>query len=1069
RAAERGIEAKPLKVSHAFHSPVFAGLDPEPWLAAIDVHAPGAVAVASGIADHPYRSRADAIDVFRRHATAPVRFGALLDQCHDLGADVYLQVGAGGPLAAFARKGAARDARFVGTLASTDDADGGRSTLEALGWLWVHGVALDPRPITAAATVASLPPIELPRELYWPVKDEVQLALRVDKAAPKAPGTPGTGASSTSAPSSAPSEAPAAEVAGADEVYDKVAGVVSKVSSYPRAALRPDLGLVDDLGFDSLMVADLATGLAEAFPALGGLPQELLLNRPTVQAIVDHVRTARSGGVSASDDDAPLLGYVPRWVPCPLPETHPPAPGALLGWTVLQLGERDAEITSALKHAGANVTRKAKAPVHAIVVIAPDEGPPTSAVYAGEIPAPNRAAALIRELDDQVRLGGSPAVIVMRSVSDPWSEGEAGVVRAVAREWPHRVAKVLSFDGIAPAFRAARLVQELVSEDRSVDVAWTADGRQVSGQAVAEPMPRWTPSPGDKVLVTGGTRGIGAKLAARLADAGVTVVVVGRGAADVDPRLVAVAADVTDRAALTRALAPHLPFAAVIHAAGVLADGPLGKVDPAEGDRAYRIKVDGFVNAIAAAGRPPVALALGSWAGRFGNRHQAWYGAANAQLAGFAAHPPRETRVVVAELGPWAGSEMVRSIPAAIQASMRAEGVDFASDTSGLDALWADLAGRSGVVIHGRRLPFWNRARDHRETVSTDSHPYLLDHAIDGVPVLPLAAACDLCAAAAGIHPPYEVRDLRLYTGITVSGPVALTVSVRGERVELRIGDRETLAYRATVRPVVDPPAIPSVPSAGGDAPKTTIEAFYRDVTFHRKMLQGLASIDGTGPDFVRGRVKTGRPIDWIPRTARTGWAVDPLALDSAFQMTALVAWDRYQRAGTPVSIGRVVVNAPLPPGPVRVDARFGPPQGDRSTASFVFRGPHDEPLIVVEDAVANLERKAGDEPVPFTIEPRWIDPSTWPEVRDLEMRLEAAAAIGVQNPYFHVHEGTARDTTVVAGRRLVNFSSYNYLGLSGDPRVLQAVKDAVDRYGTSVSASRVASGERPFHRELES
>ncbi|MEQ1505472.1 MAG: aminotransferase class I/II-fold pyridoxal phosphate-dependent enzyme, partial [Myxococcota bacterium] len=33
----------------------------------------------------------------------------------------------------------------------------------------------------------------------------------------------------------------------------------------------------------------------------------------------------------------------------------------------------------------------------------------------------------------------------------------------------------------------------------------------------------------------------------------------------------------------------------------------------------------------------------------------------------------------------------------------------------------------------------------------------------------------------------------------------------------------------------------------------------------------------------------------------------------------------------------------------------------------------------------------------------------------------------------------------------------------------LQAVKDAVDRYGTSVSASRVASGERPFHRELES
>ena len=78
------------------------------------------------------------------------------------------------------------------------------------------------------------------------------------------------------------------------------------------------------------------------------------------------------------------------------------------------------------------------------------------------------------------------------------------------------------------------------------------------------------------------------------------------------------------------------------------------------------------------------------------------------------------------------------------------------------------------------------------------------------------------------------------------------------------------------------------------------------------------------------------------------------------------------------------------------------------------------------------------------------------------------ALAVGLENPYFHVHEGTARDTTVVEGKELINFSSYNYLGLSGDPRVVEQVTEAVARYGTSVSASRVASGERPFHRELE-
>src|SRR6478736_10503759 len=49
-----------------------------------------------------------------------------------------------------------------------------------------------------------------------------------------------------------------------------------------------------------------------------------------------------------------------------------------------------------------------------------------------------------------------------------------------------------------------------------------------------------------------------------------------------------------------------------------------------------------------------------------------------------------------------------------------------------------------------------------------------------------------------------------------------------------------------------------------------------------------------------------------------------------------------------------------------------------------------------------------------------------------------------------------------------INWSSYNYLGLSGDPAVTRAAQQAVERYGTSVSASRVASGEKPLHRELE-
>jgi len=79
-----------------------------------------------------------------------------------------------------------------------------------------------------------------------------------------------------------------------------------------------------------------------------------------------------------------------------------------------------------------------------------------------------------------------------------------------------------------------------------------------------------------------------------------------------------------------------------------------------------------------------------------------------------------------------------------------------------------------------------------------------------------------------------------------------------------------------------------------------------------------------------------------------------------------------------------------------------------------------------------------------------------------------AARKLGIENPYFKTHDGVADATTMIGGKPYINFSSYNYLGLSGDARVNQAAKDAIDRYGTSASASRLVAGERPIQRELE-
>ncbi len=90
------------------------------------------------------------------------------------------------------------------------------------------------------------------------------------------------------------------------------------------------------------------------------------------------------------------------------------------------------------------------------------------------------------------------------------------------------------------------------------------------------------------------------------------------------------------------------------------------------------------------------------------------------------------------------------------------------------------------------------------------------------------------------------------------------------------------------------------------------------------------------------------------------------------------------------------------------------------------------------------------------------------PGYQQIAMLRQGAAQLGLTDPFFKVHDGNAGATSVIDGRECLNFASYNYLGLSGDPRVNRAARDAVERYGTSVSASRVVSGERPVHGELE-
>ena len=96
------------------------------------------------------------------------------------------------------------------------------------------------------------------------------------------------------------------------------------------------------------------------------------------------------------------------------------------------------------------------------------------------------------------------------------------------------------------------------------------------------------------------------------------------------------------------------------------------------------------------------------------------------------------------------------------------------------------------------------------------------------------------------------------------------------------------------------------------------------------------------------------------------------------------------------------------------------------------------------------------------------LDVAELESYRELRLIEEAADYLGIDDPFFRVHDGIAGAETVIGNRTYINFASYNYIGLNGDPRIAAAAKAAIDRYGTSVSASRPVSGERPVHRDLE-
>src|SRR5437588_1672872 len=80
---------------------------------------------------------------------------------------------------------------------------------------------------------------------------------------------------------------------------------------------------------------------------------------------------------------------------------------------------------------------------------------------------------------------------------------------------------------------------------------------------------------------------------------------------------------------------------------------------------------------------------------------------------------------------------------------------------------------------------------------------------------------------------------------------------------------------------------------------------------------------------------------------------------------------------------------------------------------------------------------------------------------------FHAAQAAGV-SPFFRELESPARPVVEMEGAPRIMLASNNYLGLTADERVLAGARDALDRYGTGLTGSRLLNGTTPLHLALE-
>ncbi|MDR3537908.1 MAG: SDR family NAD(P)-dependent oxidoreductase [Acetobacteraceae bacterium] len=384
------------------------------------------------------------------------------------------------------------------------------------------------------------------------------------------------------------------------------------------ATLDADTPLLS-FGLDSLSAVEFARALSREL----GRPvaPDFVYNHPTLTQAAQALATRRPAAPRPSG----FLLRAPHWVDA---GTHRTVPR---GWTVAGEGALAGTLRTTLATDPANLVD-----LTALDVDASADRPAREALFPG----------LLARLRDRL---GRPAHIVLALPPHGALAGAVeGLATALAAEQPAWTLRTIRLDADL-ADPVAALVRELAADDAEPRLRLARHGRQVQRLVPVAAHGGWQASPDATWLVTGGSGGIGGRVAAHLVANGARHLVLAGRRPTLPPALAGSAAqvrlhpvdlgDATGVAALFADLrTAHPPLRGIFHAAGVTADGMLAATDWERMARAFPAKADGARLLDAASrGLDLTAFVLfSSTTAWFGLPGTAGYAAANGFLHGLA-------------------------------------------------------------------------------------------------------------------------------------------------------------------------------------------------------------------------------------------------------------------------------------------------------------------------------------------------------------------------------------------------------------------------------------------------